>query len=329
MRDHLAPYREISAETGYAGDPLDRLAARRADQAFVDALWTDPASRAVVFARDKPVLKIGDPDPDPWFGLAEAARLGNLRESVLLGRDDRGAVFGILLDDTATRVVEAGAATGLVDRTLLAIPGRDDLLVEDLRSLAMRGALNRPATAVLAGAKSLLYWHARHRFCSCCGQPSRQASAGWRRDCQACGASHFPRTDPVVIMLVIDGERCLLGRQPRFPAGMYSALAGFLEPGETIEEAVRREVREEAGIVCGQVDFVASQPWPFPSSLMIGCFARAITRDIVVDREELDDARWFSRDEARAMIEGRHPEGLTAPRPLAIARHLLSAWVDS
>jgi NAD+ diphosphatase len=154
------------------------------------------------------------------------------------------------------------------------------------------------------------------------------ASAGYRRDCPACGAQHFPRTDPVAIMLVTDGERCLLGRQPRFPAGMYSCLAGFIEPGETIEDAVRREIREEAGIRVGPVTYLASQPWPFPASLMIGCRGEALTTDIVREEEELEDCRWFSLDEARAMLASTHPDGLLAPNPIAIAHHLLKAFVE-
>jgi NAD+ diphosphatase len=137
---------------------------------------------------------------------------------------------------------------------------------------------------------------------------------------------HFPRTDPVVIMLAVDGDACLLGRQPRFPKGMYSALAGFLEPGETIEAAVRREIQEEAGVACGEVRYFASQPWPFPSSLMIGCFAEARSLALEVDRVELEDARWFPRDEALALLERRHPDGLAAPIPMAIAHHLLKRW---
>jgi NAD+ diphosphatase len=137
---------------------------------------------------------------------------------------------------------------------------------------------------------------------------------------------HFPRTDPVVIMLAVDGDACLLGRQPRFPKGMYSALAGFVEPGETIEAAVRREIREEAAVICRAVQYFASQPWPFPASLMIGCFAEAESRSLEVDRVELEDARWFRRDETIALIERRHPDGLTAPTSMAIAHHLLKRW---
>ena len=141
-----------------------------------------------------------------------------------------------------------------------------------------------------------------------------------------CKALHFPRTDPVVIMLAVDGDACLLGRQPRFPKGMYSALAGFLEPGETIEASVRREIKEETGVICGAIQYFASQPWPFPASLMIGCFAQAESRSLEIDRLELEDARWFSREEARALIERRHPDGLSAPTPMAIAHHLLKRW---
>jgi NAD+ diphosphatase len=149
---------------------------------------------------------------------------------------------------------------------------------------------------------------------------------GYRRDCPACGAEHFPRTDPVVIMLAIDGERCLLGRQARFAPAMYSCLAGFVEPGETIEDAVRRETAEEAGIAVGRVRYHASQPWPFPSSLMIGCHAEAISRDIVRDEAELEACRWFGRAEVQAMLAGLHPDGLKCPPDIAIAHHLIKAW---
>ena len=177
-------------------------------------------------------------------------------------------------------------------------------------------------------AESMLDWHHRHSFCANCGSASRIAAAGWQRICDVCEARHFPRVDPVVIMLVIDGERCLLGRQRQFAPGMYSALAGFVEPGETWEDAVGREVMEEAHVKCAKVVFFASQPWPFPSSLMIGCFAQASDTDIVIDTNELEDARWFSREEASAMLAGTHEGGLSAPKPFAIAHHLLRAYVE-
>jgi NAD+ diphosphatase len=199
--------------------------------------------------------------------------------------------------------------------------------VTDLRSIAMQGLVPQEELGILAMAKSLLDWHRRHRFCANCGAPTAPSQAGFRRDCAACGTQHFPRTDPVVIMLIAHGDRCLLGRQPRFPPGMYSCLAGFLEPGETIEDAVRRETFEEAGIRVGAVSYAASQPWPFPSSIMIGCIGEALTEAIVIDREELEEARWFHRDELRLMLDRQHPEGLLAANPIAIAHHLVRGWM--
>jgi NAD+ diphosphatase len=197
----------------------------------------------------------------------------------------------------------------------------------ELRPLADHHCLPRADLAALSGAKSLLGWHQRHKFCAQCGQPTRPAEGGWRRNCVACAASHFPRTDPVVIMLATHGDQCLMGRQPRFPAGMYSALAGFVEPGENIEEAVRREIMEEAGIAIGRVDYIASQPWPFPSQLMIGCFAQALSTDVRIDHTELEDARWFCRADIGAILAGTHPE-LISPRPTAIARSLMHHWYE-
>jgi NAD+ diphosphatase len=214
----------------------------------------------------------------------------------------------------------ASAADGMAAR-----PG---LKLLDLRSIAMRGLFEADLLGELGGAKAILSWHDRHRFCANCGAASRVSAAGWRRDCDACKAQHFPRVDPVVIMLAIDGERCVLGRQRHFAPGMYSALAGFLEPGETIEDAVRREIQEEAGIACTQVSYHASQPWPFPSSLMIGCFARAPSAPLNVDLNELEHARWFTRAEAAAMLAHTHPEGMSVPQAFAIAHHLIKAYVE-
>ena len=220
--------------------------------------------------------------------------------------------FGIALDPEATK----------------ALKGRPDLVVTDLRSIAVQGLGPPDDLAPLAEAKALLAWHARHRFCANCGAPTRMSQAGWKRECPSCKVEHFPRTDPVVIMLAVHGDRCLLGRAGRFVANMWSCLAGFVEPGESIEEAARRETLEEAGIICGRVKYFASQPWPFPMSLMIGCHAQATNTDITVDREELEDARWFTRDEVAQMFVGQHPEGISIPPPIAIAHHIIRAWVE-
>jgi NAD+ diphosphatase len=188
--------------------------------------------------------------------------------------------------------------------------------------------------ATYGGARALVDWHARHRFCARCGAPTRLAKGGWQRNCssETCRAEHFPRVDPVTIMLVEHEGNLLLGRQPRFPAGNYSALAGFVEPGETIEEAVAREVLEEAGVRVRDVRYIASQPWPFPSSLMIGCYGTADEAALTIDRTELEDARWFTRaeveDAVAAATRNEPGQAFRAPGRHAIANALLRWWVE-
>lgn len=305
---------ELSAQTGFAGNPLDRLSAIRDDQQAVEALLRAPQARTLVFAGDVPVMKAAG--LDPFFTPVEAMGLGPMREQVLLGSAEEGPLFATLFDGD----IAMGDPLG--------IPGRDDLSLVDLRSLAVKRLQSRAVLGMMAQAKSLLHWHMRHRFCSNCGAPSQMASAGWKRICTACNAQHFPRTDPVVIMVAVRGDHCLLGRQPRFAPGMYSALAGFIEPGETVEDAVRREVMEEAGIRIGRVSYMASQPWPFPASLMIGCLAEAVSQEITIDRTELEDARWFTRAEVQQMLQGTHEKYLAAPQLIAIARTLLQTWAS-
>jgi len=302
---------------GYTDSILDRGAELRHDAAAIAALAADPRARTFVIAGELVCLRKGEPFSDPTFTFAQVAERVSepegLREQAFLGRNGEAALFAVAIDPKVAEPLKS----------------RGDLLVTDLRSLAT-GALVAPEhLPPLAEAKSLLGWHRQHRFCSNCGAPTRLVQAGWRRDCAACGAQHFPRTDPVVIMLAIHGERCLLGRQSRFAKGMWSCLAGFVEPGETIEDAVRRETLEEAGIICGRVAYFASQPWPFPMSLMIGCHVQALTTELKVDRAELEDARWFARDEVASMVLRRHPDGLTATHPFAIAHHIIRAWLEA
>ena len=312
---------------GYQGNPLDRVSARRDDADYLTALRARPDASAMLIARDMPILTREAPRR-ARFPLAAIEALGGAKLEILLGVAADGApVFAAMLPDEAVEL-RADHSDGFLDKRVLVVPGRDDLEPVDLRSIAMQGLVAAPELAMLGQAKAIVHWPARHSFCANCGQASRVAASGWRRECDACKTQHFPRTDPVVIMLAVDGDRCLLGRQARFPKGMYSALAGFLEPGETVEEAVRREIGEEAGITCGEVGYVASQPWPFPASLMIGCLARATSFDIRIDQDELEDARWFTRDEVHAIFEMRHPAGLGAPNPMAIAHHLLRYWLD-
>ncbi len=292
---------------------LNRFSELRHDAAFVENHRLDTSTRFLVFAGGAPVLNVNAGACDPLFSHEQVAALGQPAYEVFLGQLPGGpARFAAAFDKSL--------AEQLAD-----FPG---LELANLRSIAMDGLIDPEVLGTIGGANALLNWHQRHGFCANCGAPSRITLAGWRRDCDACGAQHFPRVDPVVIMLTIDGDRCLLGRQPQFAPGMYSALAGFLEPGETIEHAVRREIEEESGVRCSHVAYFASQPWPFPSSLMIGCFARATSTELMVDKNELEDARWFTRQEVADMIAGTHAEGLTAPKSYAIAHHLLRTFVE-
>ncbi|MFM0339283.1 NAD(+) diphosphatase [Paraburkholderia fungorum] len=301
-----------STAIGFAFNPLDRRNEKRDDAAYIESLRRDPSTRFVVFSADIPVLKRAS-EHRILFSASEVSEFGPPVQVVFLGQTDAGSArFALGFDQGAFDPPSLSARFELID----------------LRSIALRGLAPPALLGALGQAKAMLDWHARHRFCANCGHPSRAQTAGWRRSCDTCGSQHFPRVDPVVIMLGIDDNRCLLGRQRQFAAGMYSALAGFVEPGETAEGAVRREVLEETGVRCSQVTYFASQPWPFPSSLMIGCFARATDTEITIDTTELEDARWFSREEVAAMLSGTHVGGLSAPKPFAIAHHLLRAFVS-
>jgi NAD+ diphosphatase len=298
---------------GYTQSRIERAAELRPNAAAIARLAAQPQAGAYVIGGDWIAMKKGTPVNDPLFTLDEARALTPPSETVFLGLLDGAARFGY----------------GLAPAAAEALKTRDGFHVTDLRSIAVQGLVEPEHLPPIAEAKAVLHWHARHRFCPNCGAPTQAVQAGWRRDCAVCTAEHFPRTDPVVIMLATAGEHCLLGRSPRFASTMWSCLAGFIEPGEAIEDAVRRETREEAGITCGRVTYFHSQPWPFPTTLMIGCHAEALTREIVVDREELEDARWFSRDEVATMLIRRHPGGLSTPPPVAIAHHLIRAWLEN
>jgi NAD+ diphosphatase len=292
-------------------DILDRAAHLRGNEEKLFAMESNPTSRAYVVHRDSLVVRRESGASRALLSIDEALKFGANRGTIFLGLRDGAAVFGM--------GISQAAAEKLIDR--------EDVAVSELRGMAMQGIVPPAELSAIAIAKSLVSWHQRHGYCANCGTRTVMKEGGWKRDCPSCKAEHFPRTDPVVIMLVTAGEKCLLGRQKHFPQGMYSCLAGFVEAAETIEDAVRREILEESGISCTDVGYYMTQPWPYPSSLMIGCTARALNEDIVVDRTELDDARWFSRDEARLMITRQHPEGLAGPHPFAIAHHLVGRWV--
>lgn len=298
----------MSRPIGYVTNSLVRHSFERDPEALAQSA-RDPQTAIVLLAGDLPILRAGE----PGTSLLPASVLNRLpahKEQVYLGTKDGRPVVATLAAPEAGELFANDPA----------------FTVTDLRSIAVQGLVPHEELGLLAMAKSMLDWHNRHRFCANCGAPTKPAHAGFRRDCDACETQHFPRTDPVVIMLVTRGDKCLLGRQSRFNPKMYSCLAGFLEPGETIEAAVRRETFEEAGVRVGAVRYSASQPWPFPSSLMIGCIAEAESDEIVIDTAELEDARWFTKDDIRRMLDGTH-EDFAAPSPIAIANHLVREWV--
>src|SRR3954454_2657375 len=282
----------------FSGSPLDRVGERRTDERWLAGVLADPASRAVAVTSDG-VLVEEQADGEPRLArLPLGAFEGS--ELFLLGIEPGGgALFAV--DADGIEPPEGATAVGLRDAGALLSQGDD---------------------VVIAQATGLVNWHRRHPHCAVCGSATDVIEAGYVRRCPNCGALHHPRTDPVVIMLVVDGERALLGRQARWPPGRYSALAGFVEPGEALEEAVAREVREEAGVEVANVRYASSQPWPFPSSLMLGFFADYAGGEPSIGDQELEDVRWFSRDELLAARAGTS-EALHVPPPIAIARRLL------
>ncbi|MEW9855133.1 NAD(+) diphosphatase [Novosphingobium sp. M1R2S20] len=296
-----------TAPIAFSGSPIDRADHLRSDPAAIAAL-RDKGGRLLCLDGLDPVL-----DGNGSLVWSVAAEFPEQAELIFLGLDtgnDNAACFAVVPPE-----LRGSSATGPASWNAMAV-----LTAEDLATYGM--------------ARALVSWHARHQFCAVCGHSSQIVKGGWQRTClnDDCRAEHFPRVDPVTIMLVEHEGRVLLGRQPRFPAGRYSALAGFVEAGETIEEAVAREVFEEAGVRVRDVTYVVSQPWPFPSSLMIGCHAHASDPAITIDRTELEDARWFTLaevvDALGASSKGESGRAFGAPPSTAVAHTLLRWWSD-
>jgi NAD+ diphosphatase len=294
----------------FSGSPLDRENLLRRERAWLEAQEQAPESRYLPVWRLQPLLKRGDERALAWAKREFFEDLDPAPEPVLLGTREGVAHFAI----DVSAVEKPEETFGIADVASF----------EDLRATVAR--IPAGDAAIAAQARALVDWHARHGHCAVCGGHTRSVQGGGNRICFDCQAEHFPRTDPVAIAVITRGDRCLLGRGPGWPDTMYSALAGFVEAGESLEEAVRREVWEESKVVVGAVRYVCSQPWPFPSSLMIGCIGEAESEEIEIDAVELDDARWFTRDALRAALDGRRDD-LVVPPPFAIAHHLIRAWV--
>ena len=302
-----------SVYTFGAGD-LDRAAERRGDAEWIEARRSEPGARFLVLRELRPLANASSSTSLAWLDRAALPDPASIGDTVFLGLDDGAARFAVSVGETEAAAIEAAGDHSFIGTRALA------------------ATLTPGEAGTAAQARSLLAWHASHQFCANCGHGTETAEAGWSRVCPVCGSRHFPRTDPVVIMVIHCEDHCLLGRavrSPRYPPGLYSCLAGYVEPAETIETAVRREAFEESGIRIGAVRYHASQPWPFPSTLMIGCFAEALDREIRIDPRELESARWFDREElAAAVVRWDRPDETRMPPPFTIAHQLVRAWLD-
>ena len=289
-----------------SGLEVDRAALVRRDTEHLEELWRAPETRVVPVWRSKHVvIRAGKEEETPSVAHVSPTRIGSLERAIWLGRDGAGAYFAVDVSEQEDPVGELGLSDGHE--------------IRGLREVA--ALLPRSSGALLAYANGMVAWHRRHLYCGLCGHETRVGQAGHVRECTSCGETHFPRTDPAVIMLVTHGERCLLGRQASWPAGVHSTLAGFVEPGESLEEAVAREVFEEASVRVTDVRYHSSQPWPFPSSLMLGFTARAETTELELADDELEAAGWYTREELRA-------GAVKLPSTISIARRLIEDWLD-
>jgi NAD+ diphosphatase len=286
---------------GYVQGGLNRRSEAREDDNHLKAARNHPFARTYMLSDNLVFFK--EPH-DPLFKLTSDDN------PVYMGEMNGAPRFALYVEENQVEELKAAFAS------------------LDLRTITLQGLFAGEHLSTLASAKALFHWHKSHKFCGSCSGKTIMKKAGWQRDCMECASPNFPRTDPVVIMLVTHEDKCLLGRQARFVPKSYSTLAGFMEPGETIEHAVQREIFEEAGIETKNVQLALNQPWPFPASLMLGCIAEAVTTDLTIDYNELEEARWFTRDEVKLMFTKTHPDGLIVPPPLAIAHHLMKIFVN-
>lgn len=298
------------ADMPLAAKPVERAAHHRTDAVWLERAFK--ADNALVFLMQGGDLFAQEGGGLVWLG-AQASALGDVNERLFLGLDTAGAAI-FALDMAPQFNPDASPLAGLGS------------FIEARAAFSQFGLLEANLAST---ARSLFEWHRAHGFCARCGQATESQEAGWKRACPACKTEHFPRTDPVAIMLAVNGDKCLLGRQAMWPAGFYSCLAGFVEPGETVEQAAARELKEEAGIEArwDTAEYLFAQPWPFPSSLMVGLILEATSEAITVDKVELEEARWFTRQEARQIIAGTHEEAF-APPEMAVAHHILKVWAE-
>ena len=329
---HPEPYLDLRSGLAFGGSGLDRAVALRADPAKLSCLAVEPSTRILPLWRGRVLLSSPEAGTDPVVGAglvglapgAELLRDHGAEALLFLGLSQGGAVFAQDVSSWEPEDAPTGEP-GFADPRQWGPPGAPQgAAFAELRGALMR--LDARAGELVAMARALRQWHESHGFCAKCGAASRVTLGGWQRHCPACDTHHFPRTDPVVIMRITRGNDVLMGRSPGWPEGMYSCLAGFVEPGETVEAAVRREVLEETAVQVGRVDFLASQPWPFPMQMMLACEGTALSAEITLDPMELEDALWVSRERLAGVFAGTDPQ-IRAPRAGAIAGWMLRGWL--
>jgi len=309
----------------FGGSGLDRAGELRGNPQGLSEAMADPAARMIVFWRGKPLMSTERPAGLIRLAMDHAILRDATEAPILLGREEGAPVFAIDISAWAPTGLDQASYGAFLDPSEQQHPAVPDWMVFAELRRVMTWLTQRDAELAASG-KAVFGWHEGHRFCARCGAATVIAMGGWQRSCPACKASHFPRTDPVVIMLITNGNSVLMGRSPGWPKGMYSLLAGFVESGETLEAAVRREVFEEAGVRVGDVGYLASQPWPFPASLMFGCWGHATSSEITIDPAEIEDARWITREDMMTVSQGHHPEIMPA-RKGAIAHFLIERWL--
>ncbi|WP_166416827.1 NAD(+) diphosphatase [Cochlodiniinecator piscidefendens] len=316
---------KIAEQVTFGGSGLERRAELRGDVEAISALWLSEGATVLPIWRGKPLIAGHARDAAGFLPTHTEWLSERFSQAIYLGDDGGIARFAVDISDWEPEAQDLSDVGQFVDPSEQKHPDcpPEHRFVE-LRSVMTH--FSRRDGELLVTAKAMLAWHSSHGFCAKCGQKSEMAMAGWQRNCEACGTPHFPRTDPVVIMLITHGNSVLMGRSPGWPEGMYSLLAGFVEPGETIEAAVRREVVEEAGINVGAVSYLSSQPWPFPNSLMFGCWGEALNTEITIDLEEIEDAFWVTREDMMTAFAGEHPK-MKPARVGSIAHFILSNWL--
>jgi len=314
-----------TAETvTFGGSSLDRAAHMRSETQKLEQLF-ETSERILLMWRGKPLVQSPQNDKLAWVTAAHPLVQSAPNMPIFLGLEDGMGLFAQDVSHWTPDDLDDATLNQFLDPSeQRPIGGPEDAVFAELRAIMTK--LDPRAAECAATARALTEWHRTHGFCASCGVASTVSTGGWQTDCASCGRHHFPRTDPVVIMLILSGNSVLMGRSPGWPEGMYSLLAGFIEPGETVEAAVRREVFEEAGVRVGQGDYLASQPWPFPASLMFGCIGHATSTEINIDPVEIEAAIWVTREDMMQVFAGDHPQ-INKPRNGAIAHFILQNWL--